>query len=632
MSRPDIPVTITGHTKSIDAAMKRVRAEGALTGRSLTASFTAMTARIRGGASALGGLLAGGPGGLAASLGIGAFVSITQEAVSSVNELGKAARTAGLDFEAFQELKFAAQQNKVGVDALTDGLKELQLRADEFVQTGGGPAAESFARIGLSAKDVAGALKDPAEMFQLVIERLKDLDKAAQIRVMDELFGGTAAEQFAGFIKNGAQAISDARNEARQLGLVMSEDLLKAAEDIDRQFNVVTTTVGVHLKGAIVSAASSLMNFIDGFRDFQDQMDGSLKGRQAELGMKRLDIETKILETQQNQREEVGKLSDVAKSLGFEDSKNTGLAGSTGEIAAYREQLRLLAEEEAKIVGVLNERGKAKDRPKDTPWEPIITADKGGGKSKAASAAEKEAKAYQSIVDALREEIAVIGLSEVEKEKLLTLREAGVTAASKEGQQISVLIEQKHRELDAEEALTKQRERAQEIAQNLGDTLDDQMSRIIDGTFDARDAVAALVTELISASTNGKGLFGSLFSALAGGFSSGASPKFASNTSPNLLSFGGARAGGGDVSPGRIYRVNEYEEEFFSPGSHGRIIAPSKAAGNSPSGGVSERSVVEIVLSPELKAAILQEAQGQSIEIVRRNNQAQQTYKQNGGN
>lgn len=50
-----------------------------------------------------------------------------------------------------------------------------------------------------------------------------------------------------------------------------------------------------------------------------------------------------------------------------------------------------------------------------------------------------------------------------------------------------------------------------------------------------------------------------------------------------LFEFGGARATGGPVAPGRSYLVGEYGPELFTPAGHG-AIAPN---GNGGSGGVS---------------------------------------------
>ncbi|UTV37646.1 phage tail tape measure protein [Ensifer adhaerens] len=628
MSRPDIPVTISGDSKGFEASLARIRALTKSTALDVVGSI----GRIKS--------LAGGVAGVVAGIVSASTVAVVRDAASAIAAVGDEARRAGLDVKSFQELKFVAEQNRVGVDALTDGIKELNLRADEFILTGSGSASEAFKRLGLSADDIKKKLKDPSALFTEIIGKLQHFDKAAQIRIMDEVFGGTGGEQFVQLIEAGEAGIRDQIKAANDLGLVLDEQLIKKAAEVDRKFNLIATTVGVKLKSAVVSAADSLAEFIDGFRDYQNQRSSTLRNRQAEIGLKVLDLENKILETKERQTAETEKLSAVAKNLGFENSKNLLAAGVTGQVDGLKTQIAELKAEEAKIVDALNDRVDRMNRTAEKTWTPpVIPSDDGKGKGKrsdAERAAEKEKKAIDEVIQSLRDELAVMGLTDIERERTIALREAGVTYASKEGQEISNLIDQKYRQLAAEEELIDSQERMRDAAQRMGDTLDDQLLRAIDGTFDLKEALAAVLTEVINVKTNGKGLFGSLFEALSGGFGGGAKGLFSSSFVPNttLGAFltGGARAGGGDVSPGRIYRVNEYEDEFMVPTNHGRIIAPSKLQGERGNGAADGgRSVVQIELSEDLVAKILQQASGQTVQLMKRNEAARTTLRQNGG-
>lgn len=590
--------------------------------KSTTADMMASFNRIRS--------LAGGAAGLVAGVVSAATVAVIRDAASAIASIGDEARRAGLDVKSFQELKYVAEQNRIGVDALTDGIKELNLRADEFIVTGGGSAAEAFKRLGLEADDLKRKLKDPSALFTEIIGKLQQFDKAAQIRILDEVFGGTGGEQFVQLIQKGEAGIRDTIRAANDLGIVLDEQMIQQAEEVDRKFNAIATTVGTNLKAAIVSVVGSMGQFIDSFNDIQNQQTNTLAARQTELLGKRNDIAQQIREARQD-REAMGEYG----AKGILDEQITQLEGYLDQLGA----------EEDRIIAILSERNSPKAVPPGEKWTPpVITPDDtkkgkggGGGRSKAATDAEKEAKAIDQVIASLREELSVIGLTDIERERTLALREAGVTATSKEGQQISDLIDQKYRQLAAEDALIDQQERLRDGAERMGAALDDQLSRIIDGTFDAKDAIAALLTEIINVNTNGKGLFGSIFSALSGGFGGSNSGLFSSSFVPNttlggVLGFGGARAGGGDVSPGRIYRVNEYEDEFMVPTNHGRIIAPSKlqgaGSGEAADGG---RSVVQIELSEDLVAKILQQASGQTVQLMKRNEAALANVRQNGG-
>ena len=116
------------------------------------------------GKAAIGGFV----GGLVAG-GVAEAVSAVRDIAKGVASIGDEAKRAGVSMKAFQEWKFVAEQNRIGVDALTDGLKELNLRADEFVITGKGSAAEAFQRLGYSAEDLKKKLEDPSELLLEII-------------------------------------------------------------------------------------------------------------------------------------------------------------------------------------------------------------------------------------------------------------------------------------------------------------------------------------------------------------------------------------------------------------------------------------------------------------------------------
>lgn len=626
MSRPDIPVTISGDPKGFESALARIRALSKSSATDVAASFN----RIKG--------MIGGAASLGASIVSASAVAVVKDAASAIAAVGEEARRAGVGIEAFQELKFVAEQNRVSVDGLTDGLKELNLRADEFIETGGGSAAEAFRRLGFNAEKLKDKLKDPSALFTEIIGKLQDFDKAAQIRILDEVFGGAGGEQFLQLIRLGEEGIRDQIKAAHDLGLVMDKELVARAEEIDRKFNLIATTVSTNLKSAIVDAAGAFMSFTDSFRAFEQQQTGSLLYRQSMLKQAR----EKALSTKGEAegfraffgRDTASEISRIDKEMneiqslldkraGINDSVEKQAAPKGGRIQSAQDILRGEFAQQ-RIEDAFSKAGSGG------------TKAKGGGRSKAASEAEKEKKAIDDVIQSLRDELAVMGLTDIERERTIALREAGVTYASKEGQEISKLIDKKYQQMAAEEELINSQERMRDAAQRMGDTLDDQLMRIIDGTFDAKDAIAALLTELINVQTNGKGLFGSLFEAFSGGFGGSSKGLFSSSFVPNTtlgaLLTGGARAGGGDVSPGRIYRVNEYEDEFMVPTNHGRIIAPSKLPGSgSGETGSGGRSVVQIELSEDLVAKILQQASGQTVQLMKRNEAARANIRQNGG-
>ncbi|WP_320176705.1 hypothetical protein [Roseovarius pacificus] len=194
----------------------------------------------------------------AVAAGMAAITTGATRAVRSMAEIDREAKRAGLSVTAFQELKFVSEQNRIEVDQMVDGLKELQLRADEFVVTGKGPAAEAFARLGYGATDLKRRLEDPEELFTDIIGRMKDLDRAGQIRVADEVFGGTAGERFVELLSLGADGLRRMRERAHDVGAVMDSEAIAKAAELDRKFAEITQRVANLGKSIVVNIAGGI--------------------------------------------------------------------------------------------------------------------------------------------------------------------------------------------------------------------------------------------------------------------------------------------------------------------------------------------------------------------------------------
>lgn len=230
---------------------------------------------IRGAFAGIGDGLALGLGGV----GIAGLFAGAKTAAADLAQIAAEAGKAGVAVGAFQELSYAAKGAMVNVDALTDGLKEMALRADEFVVTGGGSAAEAFQRLGFTADELKKKLADPSALFEEIIEKLGRLDKSAQIRIADELYGGTGGEQFLRLLDRGSGYIAKMRQEARDTGNVLDAELIQRAVEIDRQFAKLASTVGTNLKGALVSVVALLRDFTDMLNTSEAQSAGTLQRR-----------------------------------------------------------------------------------------------------------------------------------------------------------------------------------------------------------------------------------------------------------------------------------------------------------------------------------------------------------------
>ncbi|MGH2343549.1 D-alanyl-D-alanine carboxypeptidase family protein, partial [Segnochrobactraceae bacterium EtOH-i3] len=241
-------------------------------------------------AGGIGGLVGAGVG--AALMGI---AMQAREAASSIAEIGTAAKMAGLPVKEFQEWSYVAEQTRIPLDAITDGLKELSLRADEFAVTGKGSAEEAFGRIGMSPEEVQQRLKDPSALLLEIVDRVRQLgDTAAGVRIFDELFGGQGGERMVSLLDQGSDGIVRMIDDAHDFGRVLDDEMIAKAQQVDAEFNRIANTVGITLKGAIVSAVASLSDFLDGLRAVENQRTATIQARQKSVMAEKADVARRI--------------------------------------------------------------------------------------------------------------------------------------------------------------------------------------------------------------------------------------------------------------------------------------------------------------------------------------------------
>jgi len=187
-------------------------------------------------------------GGLAIGAAVTQFGRLGASAVQSASQIEAAARTAGVGVEEFQRLSAAAEDVNIQQDALQDGLKELQIRTQEFVRSGAGPAKDALQQLteqsSLTDQAIRRNLDNTGELFRVVLQNIQQVEsQAARTRIFDELFGGQAGEQFIRFLDLGADGVRRIGREAEQAGRVLDKNTVSQARRLENEFQDVGDAV-----------------------------------------------------------------------------------------------------------------------------------------------------------------------------------------------------------------------------------------------------------------------------------------------------------------------------------------------------------------------------------------------------
>jgi hypothetical protein len=476
--------------------------------------------------------------GLSAVAGATALLVAVRQSSAAVAELSMQAKMAGVSFEAFQELKYVAEQNLVGVDALTDGLKELSLRADEFILTGSGSASDAFKRLGYSAAELKEKLNDPAQLFSEIIERLGTLDRAAQIRISDEVFGGSGGEQFVALIDAGADGLARGAAEARNLGIILSEETAAKAEELNRAFQTVTTTVTAGLQQAIVNAGYALYDFLQQFMAVENRTTAALE-------IKASDIKAGIAARQRA-------LDEIEAGTRRRPGGNT-LASDNEADAQALAQINAELERRRELLEV-------------TP--PGVTVPPKLSGTGFATGSDAEADKVKELITSLRDEQAIMREMDPVQKQMLAMREQLTAATPRQREEVEGLVRSLQQEAQAWAG-------AQAAGQFFGDMMIDSLEGLRQGTKSLTevldDMINALAQAVLQSMLLGQGPLAGLFGTKDAGGGIGGM------TGGLLQSFAGPFAKGGLIPNGTFGIVGERGPEMVSATAGGAQVTSNSS-------------------------------------------------------
>lgn len=188
-------------------------------------SFTAADVLLAG---AKAGLVAVAGLGLAAGVGVAALVHGLVETTGQLNDMSQ---SVGVSTDALQELGFAAQLNGSDLDSMRLG---LTLLSKHLVSAGEGnkEAGETFGKLGLRVRDASGKLKSADAVFGEIGDKFAKLpDGPKKTALALDLFGKSGAQLIPTLNQGGAE-LSKLRQEARDLGIVISKETIVAGDDL----------------------------------------------------------------------------------------------------------------------------------------------------------------------------------------------------------------------------------------------------------------------------------------------------------------------------------------------------------------------------------------------------------------
>lgn len=201
----------------------------------------------------------------AATVATSAVIGLAAEAAGTTDEIDKMSQRIGFSAEAYQEWEYIASRCGTSMETLQGGITDLAEKMDDAA-TGSGEAAEIFKRLGVSVLDAEGNLRSQQTVFEETIVALQQMENATERQALATKLMSTTGEELLPLLNGQVGAVDELKQKAKDLGLVIAEDTVKAGvkfgdtiEDIKQSFSVLGTNLGSAVIPVIQQFADIIM-------------------------------------------------------------------------------------------------------------------------------------------------------------------------------------------------------------------------------------------------------------------------------------------------------------------------------------------------------------------------------------
>lgn len=171
-----------------------------------------------------------------AAFGGAAVLRTVKRTVDAVAAIGDTADRVNVAAEALQAYRFALEENGGQARQMDDSLQRLNRRLG-LAADGAGPAVRAFERLGIEVRDANDEVRDVDPVFREAVDRLSRIEtEAERAALASQLFGEDAGPKLVPLISQGVAGLERYEQQARDLGIVLSEDLVDAAQETSREF------------------------------------------------------------------------------------------------------------------------------------------------------------------------------------------------------------------------------------------------------------------------------------------------------------------------------------------------------------------------------------------------------------
>ena len=414
-------------------------------------------------------------------LGVAGSLARARQAVSEFDRIGKAAAAGGLSAETYQIYAHGADLAGIAQNKFNKLLQTFFKNANDAA-IGTGALKTGLDKINPALLQSIVNARSQEERMRLLASAVQNSTSEIERAAIAQAAFGAKGSAMVNFLLAGADGFDRLEREAREMGIVIENDVVRNAENMNDKLTIASRIIDANLNKAfvdlapvIVAAAEAtaglvgeIARLVDGFREVEKRSSSALNDNLAQSGMKRIEIENKILELQHEQHDAEGRFAGVINQA--KDKRIAQLRGELSELEKHEKRVLdtlQSRDNQNRIDGAFETRQRSFIAERAAVNTPSKSSRSSGGRSASSRAATVQRDAVMDVVNALKFEASQLGLTNTEQRINNELKRAGVEASSSAGQAIAQLVTDIEAEKQAIEASARasdeKRQKLQEI-------------------------------------------------------------------------------------------------------------------------------------------------------------------------
>jgi predicted nucleic acid-binding Zn-ribbon protein len=200
----------------------------------------------------------------AGSAGLGYLIN---RQLDMADATAKAADKIGVSTDALQEYRYAGERVGVNQRTLELGMQRFTRRMAEAAD-GSGELKNTLDKYNISVRDANGNMRSSEDVLGDLADAVQNAEsESEQLRIAFKAFDSEGAA-LVNMLKNGSAGLEEYRQSARNLGIVVEEDLIRNSEKATDRITDLKNVLSSQLQRAITSLAPEIAKITQDFTDW----------------------------------------------------------------------------------------------------------------------------------------------------------------------------------------------------------------------------------------------------------------------------------------------------------------------------------------------------------------------------